>query len=106
MNVAQMLTVTSRTGFLNIQTGVLFFHTFFMLMTDNAYNFNLNHHVDSLGSPYDCYSVMQYDETSFSMNGKVTMQPIDRSVVQLGQEVGFTDIDADQANKLYSCNGT
>eukprot|EP00112_Aurelia_sp_Birch-Aquarium-sp1_P024367 Seg768.6 transcript_id=Seg768.6/GoldUCD/mRNA.D3Y31 product="Meprin A subunit beta" protein_id=Seg768.6/GoldUCD/D3Y31 len=74
---------------------------------DNAYNFNKhdNSEVDSLGTPYDHYSMMQYDETSFSMNGNLTMKAKQRHIVQLGNEVGFTNIDSAQAMKLYKCNG-
>jgi len=74
---------------------------------DNAYNFNKHSDsdVDSLGTPYDYYSMMQYDETSFSMNGNVTMVAKRPDIVQLGNEVGFTKIDSRQAMLLYKCNG-
>ena len=49
--------------------------------------------------------MMQYDETSFSMNGNVTMVAKKPDVVQLGNEVGFTGIDSRQAMLLYQCNG-
>ena len=61
--------------------------------------------MDSLGTPYDYYSMMQYDETSFSMNGNATMVSKDPSIVQLGNEVGFTKVDSKQAMLLYKCNG-
>ena len=79
----------------------------FFVILDNAYNFNKhdNSEVDSLGTPYDHYSMMQYDETSFSMNGNLTMKAKQPHIVQLGNEVGFTNIDSIQAMKLYKCNG-
>eukprot|EP00795_Rhopilema_esculentum_P007108 gene7108-12760_t len=72
---------------------------------DNAYNFDKQKKVDSLGTPYDYYSMMQYDETSFTMNGNITMAAKQPGVVQLGNEVGFTGIDSVQAMLLYRCNG-
>lgn len=76
-------------------------------VSDNAYNFNKhsNSEVDSLGTPYDYYSMMQYDGTSFSTNGNVTMVAKKSDIVQLGNEVGFTKIDSIQAKLLYQCNG-
>ena len=78
------------------------------MISDNAYNFNKhsNSDVDSLGTPYDYYSMMQYDETSFSMNGNVTMVARNKTIIQLGNEVGFTKIDSTQAMLLYKCKGT
>ncbi len=75
--------------------------------TDNAYNFNKhsNSDVDSLNTPYDYYSMMQYEETSFSKNGKITMKAKKPGIIQLGNEVGFTKIDSTQAMLLYKCNG-
>eukprot|EP00794_Sanderia_malayensis_P015012 gene15012-16561_t len=74
---------------------------------DNAYSFDKqkNSDVNSLKTPYDYYSMMQYDETSFSMNGNITMQAKNPGVIQLGNEVGFTKIDSTQAMLLYKCNG-
>eukprot|EP00794_Sanderia_malayensis_P015010 gene15010-16559_t len=63
-----------------------------------------NSKIDSLGTPYDYLSVMQYGKTAFG-NGKVTLEP-KQDVIQLGQRLGFTEIDAMQANLLYRCNGT
>ena len=49
--------------------------------------------------------MMQYDGTSFSMNGNATMVSKNPSTVQLGNEVGFTKIDSVQAMLLYNCQG-
>ncbi len=49
--------------------------------------------------------MMQYDETSFTVNGNITMRAKQPNVIQLGNEVGFTKIDSTQAMLLYGCNG-
>lgn len=61
--------------------------------------------VDSLNSPYDYKSFMQYSKRSFGINDSVTLDPIQKDIFQLGQRVGFTKSDQYQAMKLYRCNG-
>ena len=77
------------------------------LITEKKHNFKKhnNSEVDSLGTSYDHLSVMQYSKTAFGINGSVTMDPKRSGVFQLGQRVGFTVIDAFQANELYRCKG-
>lgn len=61
--------------------------------------------VDSLNSPYDYKSFMQYSKTSFGINDSITLDPKDPNVFQLGQRLGFTERDQYQAMALYQCNG-
>ena len=48
---------------------------------------------------------MHYDGHAFSKNGKVTMEPLDPSVVLQGPyyQVGIQDTDALQINTIYNC---
>jgi len=62
--------------------------------------------VDSLNSPYDYKSFMQYSKTAFGVNDSVTLDPKKKDVFQLGQRVGFTYHDQYQVMELYQCNGT
>ena len=48
---------------------------------------------------------MQYSKTAFGINDSITLDPKYPNVFQLGQRVGFTESDQEQAMKLYQCNG-
>jgi len=61
--------------------------------------------IDSLGTPYDYYSVMHYERTAFSTNGQDTIRPKQSGVTTLGNKQGPTDIDIKQMNLLYKCSG-
>lgn len=61
--------------------------------------------VDSLNSTYDYKSFMQYSKKAFGVNDTVTLDPIQQGVFQLGQRVGFTHSDQQQAMGLYRCKG-
>ena len=54
---------------------------------------------------YDYLSVMHYSETAFGINGSTTIVAKDSSVLQLGQRVGLSPKDVQQADLLYRCNG-
>ncbi|XP_020619036.1 zinc metalloproteinase nas-15-like isoform X1 [Orbicella faveolata] len=56
--------------------------------------------IDSLGTRYDYGSLMHYRSTAFSKNGRPTIVP-KRSGVTIGQRLGLSSIDAQQANLLY-----
>ena len=73
---------------------------------DKKHNFNKYNRsrIDSLGSSYDYISVMHYSSTAFG-RGNITIVSKDPSVVQLGQRLGLSPLDAQQADLLYRCNG-
>ena len=56
--------------------------------------------VDSYGTPYDAVSVMQYDEYSFSVNGKKTTES-KHGIPLGGRELSPTDVK--QARAMYRC---
>ncbi|ELT87968.1 hypothetical protein CAPTEDRAFT_224057 [Capitella teleta] len=58
--------------------------------------------IDSLGQPYDYYSIMHYRRKTFSRLGKITMEPRERGV-QIGQRDALSPGDRMQANLLYNC---
>lgn len=72
---------------------------------DNAYNFNRysHEHADVLGVGYDYNTIMHYGKYAFSMNGKVTMQAVGNSDLQLGQMNTLDATDIIQINALYNC---
>lgn len=56
-------------------------------------------------TPYDFYSVMHYNPTAFSKNGKRTIVPKEekyRNVI--GQRIGMSKGDAVRVNNMYNCN--
>ena len=58
--------------------------------------------VTTLSLPYDTGSVMHYESTAFTKNGKPTIQSI-KSYKKLGQRDGLSQLDIQKLNKLYSC---
>jgi len=70
--------------------------------------FNFNKYdrskIDSLGTPYDYNSVMHYDSTAFSRNGRPTILPRKQGV-KLGNRERLSTIDIQQMNLLYRCSG-
>ncbi|EPB78087.1 shTK domain protein [Ancylostoma ceylanicum] len=58
--------------------------------------------IDHLNTDYDYGSVMHYASTAFSKNGKPTIEPRKKGI-EIGQRVGFSDIDLYKINKLYNC---
>ncbi|CAJ0942366.1 unnamed protein product, partial [Mesorhabditis belari] len=65
----------------------------------DKYSLNM---IDHLGTKYDYGSVMHYAPTAFSKNGKSTIEPKE-SGVEIGQRIGFSEIDVFKINKLYDC---
>ncbi|XP_065648141.1 zinc metalloproteinase nas-4 isoform X2 [Hydra vulgaris] len=61
--------------------------------------------VDSLGTPYDYYSIMHYGENAFG-GGQRTMTTKDPTMQKvIGTAKGFSAIDIKQINLMYSCPG-
>ena len=58
--------------------------------------------VTTLSLPYDTGSVMHYESTAFTKNGKPTIQSL-KSYKRLGQRDGLSQLDIQKLNKLYSC---
>ncbi|RCN52596.1 shTK domain protein [Ancylostoma caninum] len=58
--------------------------------------------IDHLNTDYDYGSVMHYASTAFSKNGKPTIEPRKKGI-EIGQRVGFSEIDLYKINKLYNC---
>lgn len=56
--------------------------------------------VTDFGVAYDYGSVMHYSRTSFSKNGKDTIEPT-KSVAVLGQRIGFSKSDLIKLKKMY-----
>lgn len=55
-------------------------------------------------TPYDLYSVMHYDKTSFSKNGKDTILPRNRRYKRIiGQRIGLSIGDVKRINNMYKC---
>jgi len=63
--------------------------------------------IQHLDEPYDYKSIMHYEEYDFSTNYGVlkTIEALD-GTSPLGNNVGFTQIDINKINKLYSCSTT
>ena len=70
------------------------------------HNFNKYSHgtIDRQQVPYDFNSIMHYGKTSFSKNGKPTIRSIHNPDQELGQRIGFTDLDIHEINTLYDCS--
>ena len=68
-----------------------------------SFNFNKQQtsNVNSLGTPYDFYSMMHYGSTAFG-GGKTTIETKDPTKQWLiGQRIGFSHIDIKQINLMY-----
>ena len=59
----------------------------------------------NFGTPYDLYSVMHYDSTAFTSNGKDTIVPKNmRYKKVMGQRKSLSRGDANRINSMYKCN--
>ncbi|XP_048582923.1 zonadhesin isoform X2 [Nematostella vectensis] len=72
-----------------------------------AHNFNKYDRgsIDSLNINYDYDSLMHYGKSSFSKNGKPTIQVIGDPSRRLGQRDSFSSADILELNALYDCSG-
>lgn len=60
---------------------------------------------DTMGFPYDYKSIMHYESTSFSKNGKDTIIPLQSGVrlTHASQKKVLSEIDVAEIKKFYSC---
>jgi len=72
----------------------------------NNFNKYTSSQIQHLGEPYDYTSVMHYSATAFSKNGQKTIERLDGSDAALSNTVGFSQVDVNKLNKLYSCSST
>ena len=62
---------------------------------------------DTLGTSYDCFSIMHYRDRAFSANGGLTMTAKDPSTCDLsGPNRILTSSDVDLVRSMYQCSGT
>ncbi|CAF0958500.1 unnamed protein product [Brachionus calyciflorus] len=75
---------------------------------DNQHNFNKYSTAvaDTLGLPYDYYSIMHYTADSFSTNGLQTLTPLQSGVtlIHSSKKNAITDIDVAEIRKYYQCS--
>lgn len=58
----------------------------------------------NFGTTYDLESVMHYTSTSFSKNGKATIEPYDLTYIpKMGQRVRLSEGDVTRINNMYAC---
>jgi len=59
----------------------------------------------NFGTPYDYYSVMHYDSTAFTRNGKRTIIPKDTKYKNvIGNLPYMSEGDATRINRMYKCD--
>jgi len=62
--------------------------------------------ITAFGEPYDYQSVMHYGAYDFSSNGQKTIERLDGSDDDLGNNEGFTQVDINKLNAMYQCDTT
>nr|CAH0101541.1 unnamed protein product [Daphnia galeata] len=62
--------------------------------------------VTTLGLSYDYGSVMHYPKTAFAIDRNIDVITPLIGNPTLGQRTGFSDLDVQKLNKLYSCSGS
>jgi hypothetical protein len=60
--------------------------------------------VNTLNTPYDYLSVMHYETTAFSVNGRSTIEPIQLGAT-IGQRGNMSAIDILEVQLFYQCSG-
>eukprot|EP00929_Paragymnodinium_shiwhaense_P046046 TRINITY_DN23471_c0_g2_i1.p1 TRINITY_DN23471_c0_g2~~TRINITY_DN23471_c0_g2_i1.p1 ORF type:complete len:675 (+),score=164.94 TRINITY_DN23471_c0_g2_i1:88-2025(+) len=73
----------------------------------NKYNYDIREGIDT-SLPYDIMSLMHYGDSDFGLhddNGKKlkTMKALDAEVSVMGNELGLTQMDAEQVGTMYGC---
>jgi hypothetical protein len=60
--------------------------------------------VDTLGTPYDIFSLMHFDSGAFSFNSRPTIQALNGAqLLPAHQKYFLTDIDVQEIRKYYNC---
>lgn len=77
------------------------------VFSGESYNFNKYSHgvVDTLKIPYDFESIMHYGTHSFTKNDLPTIRSVRTPDRVLGQRNGLTELDIQEINALYDCQG-
>jgi len=76
-----------------------------------AFSKKSTRYVDSLGTPYDFYSVMHYQSTAFARSGKKTIivkpqyQKF-QTIIDNNYHFGLSTIDVQQVNLMYRCSNS
>lgn len=76
------------------------------IATEQQHNFNkYTTQADTLGLPYDYFSIMHYEWNAFSTNGQATVVALQPGVnlVNASQKKSLTDIDIAEIRKYYDC---
>lgn len=72
------------------------------------HNFNkyTSSSADTMGFPYDYYSIMHYEWNAFSINGQATVVPLQSgvSLVNASKKDFLTSIDVAEIRKYYGCS--
>ncbi len=71
-----------------------------------SYNFDKSKYneMDNFGQPYDYLSIMHYTRTSWTKNGKDTLQAKSDPNLKLGGD-GLSKYDIAKINAMYHCHG-
>ena len=75
---------------------------FFFLQQHNFNKYAWGSTVTNQGSNYDYGSIMHYETTAFSMNGKPTMVPRQNGVT-IGKAQALSATDIAEVRNYYSC---
>lgn len=78
------------------------------IATNQQHNFNkyTSSSADTMGFPYDYYSIMHYEWNAFSINGQATVVPLQSGVnlVNASKKDSLTSIDVAEIRKYYGCS--
>lgn len=101
-----------RVNYQNIRRGKFFFSSFDFVINFFFSNLGLEQNfrkysveeITTLNEPYDYGSVLHYGSTAFTNGNGPTIEPLEGGT-EIGQRVGFSQIDLAKINKLYRLVG-